>query len=69
MGRPPARASDRKRTSKSSCRSPFSETRPDRLPELCSSSLQVKDVSVQQEICLHVQMVVQGATCCCKGGV
>jgi hypothetical protein len=38
-GLPPARASDRKRTSKSSCSRPFSEGLLLRLLELCNTSL------------------------------
>ena len=57
-GLPPARASERKRTSKSSCKRPFSDRLPDRLPELCSSSLQATATRVRRRRYEH-EMVSQ----------
>lgn len=66
-GRPPAKASDRNRTSNSSCNSPFSETCPDRLPELCSASLQVpRQVSATGNLRAR-EYYTQGETHYCEG--
>lgn len=68
-GRPPARASDRKRTSNSNCNSPFSETWPDRLPELCSASLQgARTCQCNSKLAYtYLQCYAQGGTCYCEG--
>ena len=57
-GLPPARASDRKRTSKSSCSKPFSERLLLRLLELCNTSLHFTAQSLKwKNICVNTDWV------------